>query len=105
MNDRLGELSENEIELILRYRAARARRMKPMTRFEKITLRIVQVMLVCAILVAGRILYQCKQMIDQGDSYQPTAPLTWILVPKQPVKADANNTPAPAIEGESGVRP
>jgi hypothetical protein len=102
MNDRLGELSEAEIQVILRHRAARARSNRPMTRFEKISLYIIRAALILAILVATRMLFQVKQLIDEGENYQPSAPLSWMLVPKQPVESGTPATAAPAGDSESG---
>jgi hypothetical protein len=103
MNDRLGELSEAEIQVILRHRAARARSNRPMTRFEKISLYIIRAVLILAILVVTRMLFQIKQLIDEGENYQPSAPLSWMLLPKQPVAPDLHSTPAPAGDSEPGA--
>lgn len=98
MNKQLGELSDNEVQMVLRHRAMRARRNRPMTLFEKIFFSIIAVFGVTALVIMFTILYQVKQFMNSGEKGEVTAPLTWIMKPRpeaELIPAPAKATPEP----------
>jgi hypothetical protein len=97
MSNQLGELSEREVQLVLRHRAARARQNRPMKWYEKILLSTIAVLGLIILIIMSTILYQLKQYMDNGEQGEISAPMSWVLTPKPKSELNPADTKAPLV--------
>lgn len=96
MSNKLGELSEREVQVVLRHRAARARQNRPMKWYEKILLSTIALLGLTILIIMSTILYQLKQYMDSGEQGEISAPMAWIFTPKPKAELNSPDIKAPS---------